>query len=57
MESRPKMHAPRESGSATFSAPGGYEQPEQNSDRTSDFVYQSLTLAAMLLLLASLWVF
>lgn len=45
------------SGSATFTAPGCYQQPEQISNRTSEFVYQSLTLAAMLLLLASLWVF
>jgi hypothetical protein len=51
------MHAPQESGSTTFTAPGGYEQPEQNSNRCSEFVYQSLTIAAMLVLLASLWVF
>jgi hypothetical protein len=51
------MHNSPQSGSATFTTPGGYEQPEQSPNRTSEYVYQSLTLAAMLLLLASLWVF
>lgn len=43
--------------SATMSATGVYEQPEQISNRNSECVYQSLTLAAMLLLLVSLWAF
>ena len=51
------MHNSPKSGSATFDAPGPYEPPEQISNRTSECVYQSLTVAAMLLLLASLWVF
>ncbi len=37
--------------------PGGYEQPAQNSNRTSEYVYQCLTIAAMLAVLATLWVF
>jgi hypothetical protein len=51
------MHTSPKSGSATLTAPGGYEQPEQIENRTSEYVYQGLSLAAMLLLLASLWVF
>jgi hypothetical protein len=51
------MHTSPESGSATFTGPGDYEQPEQNPNRSSEVAYQSLTIAAMLLLLASLWVF
>jgi hypothetical protein len=51
------MHTSPKSGSATLNATGGYQSPEQESSRTSEYVYQSLTLAAMLLLLASLWVF
>lgn len=51
------MHNSPKSGSSTFDAPGAYEQPEQTSNRTSERVYQGLTIAAMLLLLASLWVF
>jgi hypothetical protein len=51
------MHNSPKSGSATFDASGRYEPPEQSSNRTSEYVYQGLTLAAMLLLLASLWVF
>jgi hypothetical protein len=43
--------------SATMSATGVYERPEQISNRTSECVYQGLTVAAMLILLASLWVF
>lgn len=51
------MHTSPKSGSATFTTAGGYEPPEQKENRTSECVYQGLTLAAMLLLLASLWVF
>jgi hypothetical protein len=51
------MHTSPKSGSATLTATGSYEHPEQNENRTSEYVYQGLTLAAMLLLLASLWVF
>ncbi len=51
------MHTSPKSGSATLTAPDRYEQPEQYSKRISECVYQSVTLAAMLLVLASLWVF
>ncbi|HTW80939.1 MAG TPA: hypothetical protein VME23_15435 [Terracidiphilus sp.] len=51
------MHTSPKSGSATLPAPGRYEPPEQNSNRTSDCLYQCVTLAAMVLVLASLWVF
>jgi hypothetical protein len=51
------MHSSPKSGSVTLTATGGYEQPDQFENRTSEYVYQGLTLAAMLLLLASLWVF
>jgi hypothetical protein len=51
------MHTSPKSGTETLPAPGRYEPPEHSSMRTSECVYQSLTLAAMLLLLASLWVF
>ncbi|MFZ0301964.1 MAG: hypothetical protein WAL75_04735 [Terracidiphilus sp.] len=50
------MHTSPDSGS-TLTAPGRYEPPEHISVRTSECVYQSLTLMAMLLVLASLWVF
>jgi hypothetical protein len=51
------MHTSPKSGSATLTASGGYEPSDPISNRTSEYVYQGLTLAAMLLLLASLWVF
>jgi hypothetical protein len=51
------MHNFPESGSATFNASGRYEPPEHISIRSSGYAYQCLTIAAMLLVLASLWVF
>ena len=51
------MHTFTKSGSATAAAPPGSGQPAQDSVRISECVYQSVTIAAMLLVLASLWVF
>ncbi len=51
------MHNFPESGSATCTASGRYEPPEHISVRDSEYAYQFLTIAAMLLVLASLWVF
>ena len=45
------MHTFPKSGSATFGETSEYEQPQESSNRTSEFVYQSLTVEAMLLLL------
>jgi hypothetical protein len=50
------MHTSPESGSATFPSPGRYE-PQRSSERASECVYQFVTIAAMVLVLASLWVF
>jgi hypothetical protein len=51
------MHTSPESGSVTLTATGCYEKPDQNPNRNRELAYQCLTLAAMLLVLATLWVF
>jgi len=57
MKSRPKMHTHPMSVSTPIQEQGRYVRPEQFSTRTSEWVYQGLTLAAMVVVLASLWVF
>ena len=51
------MRTPQQSGAATFREPGCYDQSEQRTKQTSEWVYQGITLAAMLIVLASLWIF
>jgi hypothetical protein len=51
------MQTSPKNGSATLPSRGRYEQAEESASHTSEVVYQCLTVAAMVLVLASLWVF
>src|ERR1035438_7212662 len=54
LKGRPTMLSSPQTASASLPAPGGNSSQSQRAD---DLAYQAVTVAAILLLLASLWVF